>query len=307
MRHMRVWSYVDEAARLGSLRKAAEKLNITPSALQRRIQDVEEDLGTPIFERSAQGIRLTAAGEVLVHWIRSQSAELDRAKSHIEGISGLRRGKICIACSQDVASGFLPREITAFRRAFPQIQFEVDVVGQETARRMLRDLECDLAVLFRPDRSPDLQPLAVLGQRLVAIMRRDHPLAQHDVLRLRDCAGYPVALPTGDSGVRRILDDLLATTSAKLSVDLQSNSFELLHSLALGDRVISFQVETGAAQPEQSHVLVSRPLSDLDGAHGPLVLCQHRGRSLTVAAAKFAEQLSRRMADLRSLPLLDEA
>ena len=56
MRHMRVWSYVDEAARLGSLRKAAEKLSITPSALQRRIQDVEEDLGTPIFERSAHGV-----------------------------------------------------------------------------------------------------------------------------------------------------------------------------------------------------------------------------------------------------------
>ena len=55
MRHMRIWTYVDLAARHGSLRRAAEELNITPSALQRRIQDVEDDLGAAIFERSAQG------------------------------------------------------------------------------------------------------------------------------------------------------------------------------------------------------------------------------------------------------------
>ena len=62
MRHMRIWRYIDETARCGSLRRAAERLNITPSALQRRIQDVEEDLGTLLFERRPSGVALTAAG-----------------------------------------------------------------------------------------------------------------------------------------------------------------------------------------------------------------------------------------------------
>lgn len=306
MRHMRIWSYVDEAARLGSLRKAAEKLNVTPSALQRRIQDVEEDLGTAIFERSAQGIHLTAAGEAVIRWIRGQSAELERVRAQIEGMSGLRRGRIRMACSQDVVPHFLPREIAEFRKTFPQIGFDIEVVDQDAARKLLRELECDLALLFRPEKNADLQPLFVLGQRLVAIMRRDHPLAERSTLRLRDCVGYPVALPTGAFGVRKIIDDLLATSSAKLKVELQSNSLEMLKNFALGDGVVALQTEVGAPLPKAEGPLIYRPLSDMDGAHGPLVLCQYRGRALPVAGAKFAEHLSRRMALLRNLPSVED-
>ncbi len=53
MKHLRLLHYVDEVARVGSIRRAAERLNLTASALNRRIQDIEEELGTPIFERPA--------------------------------------------------------------------------------------------------------------------------------------------------------------------------------------------------------------------------------------------------------------
>lgn len=126
-------------------------------------------------------------------------------------------------------------------------------------------------------------------------------------MRLRDCVGFPVALPTSAFGARRIIDELLATSSAKLELELQSNSFEMLRNLALGDSVITFQTEIGAPLPDSDGPLVFRPLSDLDTAHGPLVLCQYRGRTLPVAAAKFAEHLSRRLAGLRNLPSVEEA
>ncbi|MCE7027135.1 LysR family transcriptional regulator [Jiella avicenniae] len=302
MRHMRIWTYVDEAARLGSLRKAAEKLNITPSALQRRIRDVEEDLGTPIFERTAQGIHLTAAGEGMVRWIRGQSADLERLKSQIEDMSGLRRGNVRIACSQALVPFFLPQEISEFRSRFPQVRFSVEVQDHGVALRMLRDFECDLAIVFRPDRSPDIHPLFVLGQRLVAIMRRDHPLAERDQLRLRDCAAYPVALPSSGFGTRAIIDDLLAGSSTRFDVQLQSNSFEMLRNLASSGDVVTFQAEIGAPREDPDGELVYRVLSDRDLAHGPLVVCQLKGRTLPVAAAKFAEQLSRSLEAIRSTP-----
>ncbi len=61
MKHLRTLAYVTEIARAGSIRRAAERLSITPSALTRQIQDLEYELGTPIFERLAQGMRLNAA------------------------------------------------------------------------------------------------------------------------------------------------------------------------------------------------------------------------------------------------------
>ncbi|WP_207461237.1 LysR family transcriptional regulator [Azospirillum sp. SYSU D00513] len=304
MRHMRIWRYVDEAARLGSLRKAAEQLNITPSALQRRIQDVEEDLGAEIFERSAQGIRLTAAGESFIRWVRAQSADLDRVRSQIEDLSGLRRGRVRIACSQALVGSFLADEISTFRERFPLVSFDIRVASQGDAMAMLADFSADIAIIFSPRRTAELQPLMTLGQQVVAIMAADHPLAGRPSLRLRDCAPFPIALPDASFGTRAILDELLAVSSVGLLIELESNSFEMLRNLARSGRVITFQIEIGAPSPIFDPGLTVIPLSDADLAHGPLVLGQQKGRTLPVAAAKFAEQIARRLDEMRRMPQL---
>ena len=74
LQYLRVFAYIDEVARAGSIRKAAEALFITPSALDRRVQDLEKELGTELFERHARGMRLTAAGELFLHHVRAQRA-----------------------------------------------------------------------------------------------------------------------------------------------------------------------------------------------------------------------------------------
>lgn len=305
MRHMRIWRYVEEAARFGSLRKAAEHLNVTPSALQRRIQDVEEDLGAAIFERSAQGIRLTAAGEL--HPLGPHPGRRPRPRPFpYRGSVGPAARACQIACSQALVNYFLPTEISAFRARFPLVSFQITVVDQGSALRMLREFETDLAIIFSPRKTAEFQPLMTLGQRIVAIVAAGHPLADKKVVRLRDCAQYPIALPDGSFGTRAILDDLLAVSSTKLSVELEANSFEMLRNLARSGNVVTFQIEIGAPVVETDPGLVVLPLSDIDLAHGPLVLGQQRGRTLPVATAKFAEQLARRLDETRRTPQVSE-
>src|SRR5258708_203932 len=91
MRHLRFLRYVDEVARAGSIRKAAEQLHVTASAVNRRVMDLEEELGAPLFERRARGVRLTAAGELFVRYIREQSGDVERMKSQIEDLKGDRK------------------------------------------------------------------------------------------------------------------------------------------------------------------------------------------------------------------------
>ncbi len=215
MRHMRIWTYVDLAARHGSIRRAAEELNITPSALQRRIQDVEDDLGTAIFERSAQGVRLTAAGETFIRWIRQQTVDLERTRSQIESLEGLKRGHIRIACSQALVNYLLPQEIAAFRQTYPRVSFAISVVDHDVALQRLVDYEADIVLIFRPRRSAELQPIVTIGQRLHAVMASDHPLTRHESIRLRDCAPYPIALADRSFGSRRIIDGILSTSPSR--------------------------------------------------------------------------------------------
>src|ERR1700748_1024706 len=127
MRHLRFLRYVDEVARAGSIRRAAEQLHVTASAVNRRIMDLEEELGAPLFERRPRGVRLTAAGEVFVNYLRQQVSEVERMKAHIAYLKGMRRGTVRIACSQALALEFLPRQIGEFRKRHSFVSFDVKV------------------------------------------------------------------------------------------------------------------------------------------------------------------------------------
>lgn len=304
MRHMRIWRYVDEVARAGSLRQAAERLNMNASALQRRIQDVEEDLGAALFERLPSGMRLTAAGEAFIRWVRSQASDLERVQSQIEDLAGMRRGLVRIACSQALAAYLLPQEIARFTEAFPLVHFTVSVGDYSSAVEMLRAYESDLALVFQPGRYPDFEPITAVGQRLVAVMAAGHPLAGRATLRLRECADYPLALLDRTFAGRQIFEERIAEGSARFDVRVEANSFEFLRNYVAQTQAITLQIELGAIMDMLDARLAARPIDDRDSTHGSLVLGQLRGRNLPVAAAKFADQLSRRLNDLRTMPTI---
>jgi DNA-binding transcriptional LysR family regulator len=299
---MRIWRYVDQVARAGSLRQAAERLNVTASALQRRIQDVEADLGTALFERLPTGMRLTAAGETFIRWVRSQASDLERVQSQIEDLSGLRRGTVRIACSQALAAFWLPREIARFNAIHPSVHFAVTVSDHKRAVALLRDYEADLALVFQPERYADVQSLIAIGQRLMAIMAADHPLAVRESLRLRDCAPFPLALLDRGFAGRQIADRIMAGGSTRFDIRVEANSFEFLRGYVAQTRAITLQTELGALPDMLGDGLVARPIDDADQRRGSLVLGQLRGRNLPIAAAKFADQLTQRLDGLRTAP-----
>ena len=94
MQHLRFLHYVDAVARCGSIRGAAETLHVAASAVNRRIQDLEDELGTPLFERLTRGVRLTAAGELFLGYARRRHADLEQVRSQIEDLRGVRRGRV---------------------------------------------------------------------------------------------------------------------------------------------------------------------------------------------------------------------
>ena len=299
MRHLRFLKYVDQVSRSGSIRKAAESLNVTASALNRRIMDIEEELGTPIFERQPRGMRLTAAGEVFARHIRNQFADTERMRSQIEDLKGLRRGNVSIACSQALAHGFLPNRINAFRKLYPLITFEVIVSDHERAMRALANSEVDIVLIFRPPFLPSFRPLFTIKQRLVALMAEDHPLAAKPKLRLSDCRLHPLALPEQSIGGRQLLDEVTARAGLSLTPVIQSNSFEFLRGCVSRGEVISFQIEVGAlADYLAGSGVVARAIDDRDIPAANLVLGQLRGRNLPVAAAVFCEHIRQALAEI---------
>jgi len=291
MKHLRILDYVDEVARARSIRKAAEHLNVTASAVNRRIADLEIELGAPLFERLPSGVRLTAAGEVFVHYLRKQNGEVERMKSHIEDLKGLRRGTVRIACSQALALDFLPRAINEFRKLHPLVEFDVKVVDHEFAMAALAAFEVDLVLVFRPSFLANFQPLMTLEQRLVAVMAKGHPLASRSKLRLRDIAAYPVALPERSIGGRQLLDEVAARSGLIFKIAAESNSFEMLRGLVSHAGLISFQIRIGTMPKGNKLGLVALEIDNRDVLNANLVFGCMRDRNLPVATAVFAERV----------------
>lgn len=295
MRHLLPLRFVDAVARAGSIRKAADALAITSTALNRRILALEDELGTSLFERLPRGVKLTTAGEIFLHHSRQHLADLERVKSQIADLSGVRRGHVAVACSQALLPYFLPEQIGAYRRDHPGVTFGVYLRDREAAERALVDHLADLALVFQPKLKAELQPLATIRQPVFGIMRRDHPLAARDHLRLGACLQYPVSLPMASYGVRDLLQAACAAAGHELRPVVESDSFEFLRSHAALDNVISFQIPIGLPPEPGERDITIRPIDTRDLRPGLLVLGQLKGRTLPVAAARFANQLQRVM------------
>lgn len=291
MKHLLPLIYLDAVANAGSIRKAAETLSITSTALNRRILAMEDELGVPIFERLARGVRLTTAGEILIHHIRGQLMDMERVKSQIADLSGERRGHVSIACSQALLPFFLPEQIAAYRSEHPAVTFEVLLRDRAAAEQALVDFSADLVLVFEPISMLQFQTLLNIRQPLHAVMRTGHPLAEQETLRLSECLRYPVALPTMNFGVRHLLETAVRRTSLSLDPMVISDSFEFLRSHVEAENIITFQIPIGLPHLDEQSDVVGRLVDTRDVPSGLLYFGQLRGRALPVAAGRFAQQM----------------
>lgn len=290
MRHMRTLDLISDVARSGSVRRTAERMNITPSALTRQIQDFERELGTPIFERLPHGMRPNAAGELVIRHARGQLADLARMRSQIEDLAGRRRGHVAVACSQAFSNDVMPDEIHAYRARHPLVSFAVLVRDRMNAVDALLAFDADLALILQPPQAPEMRVLFECRQPLCALMRDDHPLARSSTVRLRDCLEHPIALPGRSLAIRHLLDTTTVRAGLPMRVAVESESFEFLRSYVRREAVISFQVPSGV--PADRPGICARPIDGRDIPPMQVILGQLRGRSLSVAAAKFADQVA---------------
>lgn len=286
MRHLAPFKDIVTIARARSIRKAAEMLNISPTALNRRLLAMEEDFGVQIFERLPKGLRLSSSGELIIRHMRHQISQHEQLESQIENLAGLRRGHVSIACSQALLARFLPEQISEFRQAHPDVTFSVQLRDRGMAESALQDHSADLAIVLEPVNLSVFHNELSVCQPIWCLMRETHPLAAKATIRLGDCSEYPVALPESNYGVRFLMDKTLMRAMFGLNLVIEADSFEFLRSLVEYEDVLTFHIPI-SLPPNPPPGLVYRPLDPRDVEAGQLSIGYLRGRTLPVAAASF--------------------
>jgi DNA-binding transcriptional LysR family regulator len=284
-----IFGYLDAVARHGSIRRAAEAMHIASSAMNRRILDLENEVGFPLFERLPRGVRATAAGELFLVYVRRSLKELRQLEAQIDGLRGLARGHVRIAVAESVTTRLLPDAIANYQAQHPAIAFAVTVDGPERLHALLLRDAVDLIFTHEPIRDRAIEVLASAEQPLCALVAPDHPLATRKGLRLHDCIAYPMAMPDETLAARAYLDAALQRASITVEPALVSNSVETTKTFARTRKGVCFSFHIGR-EPDISG-MVAIPLSDPVLADTKLELAGRRGRVLPVAAASFAEEV----------------
>ena len=306
MLHGRLLRYIDEVARSGSIRKAGARLNVASSAINRHIIALEEEIGAPIFERLPHGLRLTAAGGVLIHHIRETLRAHEQALARIDSMKGLVRGEVTIATMGGLAANLLADAIAEFRVAHPWVKLNVKVLSRPAIAAALVAGEADLGVGYNLEATPRLTVAAEFVHRIGAVVAPDHPLAGNAQLRFGECLSYPIVAAEAGLSLRDVLD-LMIPAALEFRPVVETNSLELMKRLARDAPHVTFLNRADVDQELRAGLLAFVPI--MGHAARQTVSLVHRARgSLDPAASGIARTIEARFKaaeEAASLPSTD--
>ena len=301
IRPPRLYMYFDAMARHGSIRSAAEALHIASSALNRRLLDLEQDVGMALFDRLPTGIRLTAAGTVFAAHVRRTLSDAEQAGDRIDELHGAMRGHVAVGSAESAAVGFLPQVMATLQAEHPGIRFTLTVGTPSAMSADLLAGRVDLIITHQDPDHPDVAVLAAAQKPFCALMRPGHPLAARTQLFINECNNFPVVLADERMAARALVEATLAINGLSLQPALVTNLFETMKHYVRRTDAVSFQFHFGPLVDPSPGGLVAVPLADPRLAEAQLMLAVLRGRVLPAGVAAMCDRLRALLGDPATL------
>nr|WP_256261563.1 LysR family transcriptional regulator [Pseudomonas gingeri] len=222
-----------------SLTITAERVHMTLSAVSRRLTDLEQVIGMPLFERRHRSMELTAAGAALLaHAQLIVSASERLAGSMNEFAQGVR-GTIRLWANTSAIVQFLPKDLFAYRTVYNKVRVEMEERLSDEIVRALQAGDIDLGVVANNAASVGIEKVVYRKDQLVLVLPHGHPLQSQDYASLDDILDLPFVGTNEGSAILRLLTDLAAAQGKTLRITLQASSFEAILSLVEAGHGIS--------------------------------------------------------------------
>ena len=293
-------TFLYAAVQGGSIRAAAERLDVAPSAVSRQIALLEEELAVPLLERQARGVRPTEAGLQVLAYYREQRAHRSDLLSHLAELRGLRRGKIHVALGEGFVEDLMSGPVHRFCDTHPDISLVVDIGGTDEVVRRVSEDESEIGLVMNPPHDPRITSVKSSRQAVQAIVGPDFPLlGQSGPFTIQDFLPFPIALNHPTYGLRQIMQYVEQSERIRLTPRLTTNSFYILRQFVrhrLGVAFLpAFVVAHEIAHGEIHTLPVAHPIMANAEAH----LIKRSGRKLSLAARAMLQAMSAHLQCLR--------
>lgn len=221
-----------EVARHQSFSLAAEALFITQPAISKRINQLENELGTPLFNRINRKVTLTEAGHALLPRVQALRNELEDIRRIASNLSGNLQGSLVMGTSHHIGLRRLPPVLSRFNRGHPSVRLDLHFVDSEQACLAVERGELELALITLPtELPPQLQAQRIWTDQLHIVTNRDHALGRASHISLETLVKYRCVMPGKDTYTYRIICQALAPFDTQLDVYISTNYLETLKML----------------------------------------------------------------------------
>jgi DNA-binding transcriptional LysR family regulator len=193
-------------ARTSSFSKAARLVHLSQPALSTTIRRLEEAIGARLFDRSTRAVSLSPVGEEFLAIATGLLENMETGLARIQSFVAGKRGRLVVAVAPSVATGFVPRVILEFVRAYPEVDVRLHDVLADVCIDMVRSGAADIALTPKRLDAPDLEQVDLFRDHLVLLCASHHPLAKRRTVNWADISAYDHIAKNGHSSVRQLVD-----------------------------------------------------------------------------------------------------
>jgi DNA-binding transcriptional LysR family regulator len=274
-----------------NFRSASEHLNLSVSAVSRRVGDLEQDLRQKLFTRHSRGVEITEAGRLLLKRVRETFQTLKNLEDDFRALTSGDRGRISICANGSALVNGLAGHIRQFLTVNPDVEIDLlELLTPEVLDQVSRGI-ADIGFVSKTMRIPeDLRALPYLQDRLVLIVPNDHPLDGRDDVSFLDFLDWQMIGIQSASSLTRLVRKIAGAVSPQFTFSYMASTNEVARTMVANNLGIAILPETFVQPYLQMLPITMISISD-DWAFREISIIVRESGQLSPAASSFLEWL----------------
>ncbi|MGO4814924.1 LysR substrate-binding domain-containing protein [Cupriavidus sp. 2MCAB6] len=278
----------------GTIARASEREFIAPSAVSKRISDIEDGFRTPLLVRSQRGVTPTPAGEALLRHARQIMRGIERLQAELGEYADGMRGHVRMLANVSSMVEFLPEELTSFLQQNPGIQVDLEERVSPDVVRGVAEGNADLGICRGYVATGDLEALPYRADHLAVVVNAGHALAASRTLCFEDTLDYDQLGLSSTASLHTLMSRIAAEKGRSLRIRTHVSTIDGAYRLIQSGLGLGILPLEAVGRYAEMYGLRAIPLSDA-WATGQFVICMRSADSLSLAARKLLDHLLARV------------
>jgi len=187
-----------------NLTRGAARAHLAPSSASHRLRLLEQELGTPLFERLARGLALTRAGDTLLRNARQVFAQIEQMHADLSPYASGVRGHVSLWANTHATHSYLPDDLAEFLKQYPQLSISLEEHTSPEIALAVANGDVEIGVLAETEAGEGIELIPYRRDRLVLVVPGGHALAARARVRFGEVLDYPFVMLHAGFAIEKI-------------------------------------------------------------------------------------------------------